>query len=70
MTTRYIALSSGTINIISTSVKTMQIFIEINNFEGDKNAFKMPYDEQNITLVVISYYILFNSPKARLIHSI
>ena len=32
MTTRYITLLAGTSNVMTTSVATMQIFIEINNF--------------------------------------
>ena len=46
MTTRYNVhtLSAGTINVMTTSVTTMQIFIEIN-FEGGKIAFKRSYDK-------------------------
>ena len=56
MTILYITLSAGTNNVMTTSVTTMHFFIEIN-FEGDKNAFKMSYDKQNLTLVIISYEI-------------
>ena len=55
MTIHYITLSAGRGNVIRTSMATMQIFIEITNFEGDKIAFKRSYDKQNLTLVVISY---------------
>ena len=54
MITHYITLLAGSSNAMTMSVKTMQIFIEIN-FEGDQIAFKMLYDEQNFTLVIISY---------------
>ena len=60
MTTRYITLSAGTSNAMTTSVTAMLIFIEINilgYFEGCKIVFKMPYDKQNLTLVIISYKI-------------
>ena len=45
-----------TSNIMTMSVTTMQIFIEIN-FEGIKITFKRSYDKQNLTLVIISYDI-------------
>ena len=73
MTTRYIALSTGTSNVMTAFMTIMQLFIEINFllsavcdcgiswsysltiFEGNKIAFKMSYDKQNLTLVIISY---------------
>ena len=54
MTARNITLSAGTSNVMTTSVTTMQIFIEIKNF---KIAFKRSYDKQNLTLMIISYQI-------------
>ena len=38
MTTRYLTLSAETSTVMTISMTTMQIFIEIN-FEGDKIAF-------------------------------
>ena len=61
MTTCYITISVGTSYILATSVTKMQIFIEINNFEGDKIEFKRSYDKQNLTLVIILYE--FKLPK-------
>ena len=50
MTTCYITLSAGTGNIMTTSVTTMQIFIEINtNFEGHIITFKRSDDKQNLS---------------------
>ena len=54
MTTHYVTLSAGIRTVMTTSVTTMQFFIEIK-FEGDKITFKMSYDKQNLTLVIISY---------------
>ena len=55
MTTSYRTLSTVTSNVMMASVTTMQIFIEINKFKGDKITFKRSYDKQNPTLVIISY---------------
>ena len=57
MTTRYITLSTETVNVMTTSVTTIQIFIEITYFDGEKITFKMSYDKQNLTEVIISYEI-------------
>ena len=50
MIKRYITLSVEKSNVMTTSVTTVQIFIEI-----DKIALKRSYDKQNLTLVIISY---------------
>ena len=57
MTTRYITLSPGKVNVMTTSVTTIQIFIEITNFDGNKITLKMSYYKQNLTQVIISYEI-------------
>ena len=46
----------GTSKVMTTSVTTLQIFVEIN-FEGYKIAIKMSSDKQNLALVIISYQI-------------
>ena len=56
MTTRYITLTEGTSNVMTMSVTTMQIFMEIN-FEVDELEFKRSCDKQNLTPVIISYEI-------------
>ena len=44
MTTRYITLSVGTSNIMTTSVTTMQTFMEINKtLKAIKGVFKSSY---------------------------
>ena len=53
MPTRYITLLVGTSNVMTTSVTTMHIIIEINKFEDNKIAFKL-MNRQNLTLVIIS----------------
>ena len=55
MSTRYITLMIGTVNVMTTSITTIQVFIE--NFDGEKITFKMSYDKQNLTQVIISYEI-------------
>ena len=55
ITTCYITLSAGTSNVMTTSVTTMQIFIEINKLQRHIIAFKRSYDKQNLTRVIISY---------------
>ena len=59
MTMCYIlTLSAGTSSVMTKSMTTMQIFIEIKkNFEGDKIAFKKSYDNQILTFVIIPYEI-------------
>ena len=47
MATRYIKLSAGASNVMTTSVTKMQIFIELKNFEGNKIAFKRSYDKHD-----------------------
>ena len=56
MTTRYIIISAGTSNVMTTSITTMLIFIENKtSVEGDKIAFKSSYDKHNLTIMIISY---------------
>ena len=57
MTTCYITLSAGTSNVMTTSLTTMQIFME-TNLEIDKISFKRLYDKQNLTLVTIHIKII------------
>ena len=64
MTTRYITLSAGISKVMTMSVSTMQIFIEIN-FEGDKIAFKTESYTRDHFI-----FNQLNSPKASLINFI
>ena len=54
MPTCYITLLEGTSNVMTESVTTMHIIIEIIKFEDDKIAIKMSYEKLNLTLVIIS----------------
>ena len=58
MNTRYITLSAGTSNVMTTSVTTNAFFVEIiSTLKAIKSSFERSYDKQDITLVVISYEI-------------
>ena len=58
MTTRVITLLARTRNVTD-NVRVNNAFSYCNNlyFEGDNISFKMPYDKQNLTLIVIVYEI-------------
>ena len=56
MTTRYIILTVETSNVMTTSVTTMHFSLnQCPLLKEIKRSFERSYDEQNITLVVISY---------------
>ena len=56
MTTHYITLLAVTSNLMTMSLATLQISMDINHFKAIKKHLKgHNYDEQNLTLVIISY---------------
>ena len=56
MTTRVLSLSAGTSNVMTTSVTTMHFSLkDCQPLSQLKSTFERSYDEQNITLLVISY---------------
>ena len=55
MTTRYITLSAGTSNVMTTSVTTIHFSLKLlSTLKAIKRSFERSFDKQNITLVVIS----------------
>ena len=58
MTTRVITFWRVDVKALTMSVKTMRFLFEIlPSLKAIKSSFKRSYDEQNLTLVVISYEI-------------